>query len=385
MGGVGVVKRGYWPREGRTGSLFRILKNEFVLVASGMAAAVSACFVPISYSYIGYIDFKVIAILFCLMAVVAGIRKLRAFEVLAQSMLQKTGSVRKISLALILMSFFSSMLITNDVALITFVPFTIAVLSFSGKKNIIFVITMQTMAANLGSMLTPVGNPQNLYLYSFFNLEAKDFFFVTMPIVLVSLAIIIVMTILARDSTISVDFPEDARIESWSKLNIFLVLFALCLMSVFGLVSYILVTITVFVVLLMIDRELFIKVDYSLLATFVFFFILVGNIGQLSHVENTVGGLIKGREMISAVLLSQVISNVPAAIMLSGFTKNYAMLIAGTNIGGLGTMVASLASLISFKFYLTTDGAEPVRYMGVFTAANLVVLGALLAFAFVWY
>jgi Na+/H+ antiporter NhaD/arsenite permease-like protein len=365
--------------------LLYFIKNEFVLIGSGIAAVVSACFVHPSYKYIGYIDFKVIAILFCLMAVIAGIRGLGTFEVLAQKMLQKTGSVRTMSLALILIPFFSSMFITNDVALITFVPFTIAVMSFAGEGNLVFVITMQTIAANLGSMLTPVGNPQNLYLYSFFNLKAVDFFHITMPIVLVSLLLIVCMTFLSKNSMIAVDFPESRRVESGRRLNIYLVLFALCLMSVFGMVSCILVTITVCAVLFITDREVFSKVDYGLLSTFVFFFILVGNIGQLSRVESTVRGLIRGREMISAVILSQVISNVPAAIMLSGFTKNYAMLIAGTNIGGLGTMVASLASLISFKIYLSTDDAEPVRYLGVFTAANLFMLAVLIAFALAWF
>ncbi len=365
--------------------ILQTVKKEIVLIVSGIAAAVSAMLVPPSGKYLAYIDFKVIAILFCLMAIIEGIRELGAFDVLAQKMLLKTSSVRTMSLALILMPFFSSMLITNDVALIAFVPFTIAVLSFAGKGNLIFVITMQTIAANLGSMLTPVGNPQNLYLYSFFNLDAGDFFSITMPIVFVSFLIIVGIIMLSKNGTVTVGFPEDRKIESGSRLSVYLVLFAVCILSVFGIINYTSMMVAVCLTVFVTDRNIFSKIDYGLLATFVFFFILIGNIGQLSSVENVMGGLIRGREMICAVALSQVISNVPAAIMLSTFTKNYAMLIAGTNIGGLGTLVASLASLISFKLYLSTDGAEPVKYIGIFTGANVVMLAALLVFAFAWY
>lgn len=365
--------------------LWQIIKKEFLPVAAGTAAAVSAVFVPPSLEYVSYIDFKVIAILFSLMVVIAGIRETGAFEVLAQKMLLKTGSVRTMSLALILLCFFSSMLITNDVALLTFVPFTIAVLSFAGKGNLIFVITMQTVAANLGSMLTPVGNPQNLYLYSFFHLSIKDFLLITLPIVAFSLLIIVGITFVIKNSLVSVNFAKKTDIENRRKLYIFLAMFALCIAAVVGLISYIPMLLAVCLVVMFTDRQTFKKVDYSLMLTFVFFFVFVGNISQLESTQEAIGSIIHGREILFAVLLSQIISNVPAAVMLSSFTDNYPMLIAGTNIGGLGTLVASLASLISFKLYLKTEHAKPVKYLIVFTLVNLLILPTLLTFTFLWY
>jgi len=360
-------------------------KKEFVLVASGVAAAISAAFVPPSKAYLSYIDFRVIVILFCLMAIIAGIRRLGAFEALAQIMLQKTGSVHSMSLVLILLTFFSSMLITNDVALITFVPFTIAVLSFAGRGNLIFVITMQTIAANLGSMLTPVGNPQNLYLYTFYNLGILEFLHITLPIVLISFVIIVGITLFEKNGLVEVSFTEDAKVEDKTRLNIYICLFAVCLAAVFGLISCTSMFVVVVIAILYFDRSIFGKVDYGLLVTFVFFFIFIGNIAQIGAIENSVIRLIRNKEMIFAIALSQVISNVPAAIMLSSFTKNYAMLIAGTNIGGLGSLIASLASLISFRLYLSTENAEPVKYLTIFTVINLLILPVLVAFAYFWY
>lgn len=360
-------------------------KKEIILVASGLAAAISAAFVPPSNAYLSYIDFNIIIMLFCLMAIIEGIRSLGAFEALAQKMLQRTGSIHSMSLVLVLLTFFSSMFITNDVALITFVPFTIAVLSFAGRGNLIFVITMQTIAANLGSMLTPVGNPQNLYLYSFYKLGILDFMHITLPIVLMSLVIIVGITLLEKNGKVKVSFTEAAKVEDKTKLNIYICLFAVCLASVFGMISCALMFAVVSITILSFDRGVIAKVDYGLLITFVFFFIFIGNIAQISVIENSVIRLIRDKEMIFAIALSQVISNVPAAIMLSSFTKNYAMLIAGTNIGGLGSLIASLASLISFRLYLSTENAEPVKYLTVFTGINLLILPLLVVFAFLWY
>lgn len=363
----------------------QVIKPDLVLFISGLAALISAVFNPPTGEYLSYIDFKVIAILFCLMAVNAGIRELGALEVLAQKMLNKTGSVRTMSLTLILLCFFSSMLITNDVALITFIPFTIEVLSFAGKGNLIFIITMQTIAANLGSMLTPVGNPQNLYLYSFFNLGTEDFFRITAPIVIISFIVIVLIILLSKNSTVSVTFSDEKKIQDRRKLNIYIVLYIACLASVFGFFPYTAALTVTIITLSVTDRKILARVDYSLLITFVFFFVFVGNIGHINIIENIFTTLIKGKEMFFAVALSQIVSNVPAAVMLSSFTKNYAMLIAGTNIGGLGTLVASLASLISFKLYLKTKDPEPVKYLGAFTGMNLLILPALLLFAAIWY
>jgi Na+/H+ antiporter NhaD/arsenite permease-like protein len=360
-------------------------KKDTVLVVSGSVSVVTMLFVPPSGEYISYIDFKVLAVLFSLMAIIAGIREMGVFEAAARSLLRKTKRVRTMSLALILLAFFSSMLITNDVALITFVPLSIAVLSFAGKGNLIFVVTMQTIAANLGSMLTPVGNPQNLFLYSRFGVSAKEFFNITVPIVALSLVIITVMTMLSKDDTMEVVLPEGAPIESSRRIALYMVLFIVCLMSVFGVIGHALMLVIVIAGITLTDGGILKKVDYALLLTFVFFFIIVGNVGRMDAVVERMGALIEGRELLASISLSQVISNVPASIMLSSFTDNYRMLIAGTNIGGLGTLVASLASLISYKLYSGSEGAKPAEYLKTFSIYNVAVLLVLSVSAILLY
>ena len=349
-------------------------RKDKVLIVSGSVSAVTMLFVPPSGDYISYIDFKVLAVLFSLMAVIAGIREMGVFEVAARNLLKRTNRVRTMSLALILLAFFSSMLITNDVALITFVPLSIAVLSFAGKGNLIFVVTMQTIAANLGSMLTPVGNPQNLYLYSRFGVSAKEFFMITMPIVALSLVIVTVITLLSKDDNMEVVLPEGTPIESNRRVALYMVLFIVCLLSVFGLINHALMLVIVIAGITFTDGGILKKVDYALLLTFVFFFIIVGNVGRMDAVVERMGALIEGRELFTSIALSQVISNVPAAIILSSFTDNYRMLIAGTNIGGLGTLVASLASRISYKLYSGSEGAKPAEYLKTFSIYNVAVL-----------
>ena len=365
--------------------IIRIIKKDAVLVISGSIAAITMLFVPPSGEYMEYIDFKVLAVLFALMAVIAGLREMGVFELAARSLLKRTKRVRTMSLALVLMAFFSSMLITNDVALITFVPLSIAVLLFAGKGNLIFVVTMQTIAANLGSMLTPVGNPQNLYLYSRFGVKASEFFMITVPIVLLSLVIVTTITMLSKDDTMEVVLPKGAPIESSRRVVLYIVLFAVCLLSVFGVISHALMLVIVVLGITFTDGGILKKVDYALLLTFVFFFIIVGNVGRMDAVVERMGSLINGRELFVSIALSQVISNVPAAIMLSSFTDNYRMLIAGTNIGGLGTLVASLASLISYKLYSASEGAKPVRYLKTFSIYNVAVLFVLIVFAIFLY
>ena len=358
--------------------VLEFIQNEIVLILSALAAVISMILVPPDASYIGYINLGVLALLFCLMIVIAGITKLGVFEVLSQRLLSKAGSLKRLALILVLMCFFASMFITNDVALLTFVPFTVMVLRFAGEKRLIYVIVLQTVAANLGSMLTPMGNPQNLYLYSYFGVDTAEFFKITLPLVCLSGLMIIIFILLIRNKQIDITFTEKAVIQDKKRLIAYLLLFAACLLAVLKVIHYGIAFFVIVIVVLFLDKSLFKRVDYPLLLTFVCFFIFVGNLGRIEAVQRLVSSLIAGRELLFSALLSQIISNVPAAVMLSGFTKNYQALIAGTNIGGLGTLIASLASLISFKLYAKTDGAKPGLYLGVFTIINVWFLAVLL-------
>ena len=352
----------------------QFFKKEPVFVIAAVCAVASMFAVPPSADYLGYIDLRVLELLFCLMAAVAGMQAEGSFLVLSQRLLTGkksmrlvlsqrllTGkkSMRLLTMTLVMLPFFSSMLITNDVSLITFVPFAVLVLELTGQSHrLAWVVTLQSIAANIGSMLTPVGNPQNLYLSSYYQIPTGSFFAVTVPVVALSFVLLAACCMAEKKQVIEVHFDRREKIHSKSRLTLFAVLFLVSLLAVLHVISsHTALGITVALMLLC-ARDVLKKVDYWLLATFVCFFIFAG-----------------------AVLSSQIISNVPAAVLLSNFTTDAKGMLLGTNIGGLGTLVASLASLISFKQYIRTPGAKPLRYLGLFTAANVVMLVVLYIFA----
>lgn len=357
------------------------IKKEIVLTVSFIAAVISAFFVPPDAEYIGYIDFRVLCLLFCLMAVVLGLRGCGLFEVLSHKLLSGEKSLFSLVLALVMLPFFFSMLVTNDVALITFVPFTITALSLTGKRGaLIPTVVLQTVAANLGSMATPVGNPQNLFIYARYGLSPADFFPVVLPIAAVSLVLLLLACLFLSRGAVSVKFDNTPRLNRSSFL-VWAALFALCILSVFKLINYALLFAVIFLFLLIFARKIFLNIDYSLLLTFVCFFIFSGNLGRIPEVSGLLQSVVQKSALFSSALASQLISNVPAAVLLSGFTEDWRGLLAGVNVGGLGTPVASLASLISLKLYLNSAEPKPLRFLLVFTAANIAGLALLLLLA----
>ena len=357
------------------------IKKEAVLVISGILAVVSMLFIPPSVEYISYIDFKTLSVLLCLMIVMAGLRKIGVFSAMARVLLERTSMLRSTMLILVLLCFFTSMAITNDVALITFVPFAIAVLSDAGPKDkVIFTVVMQTVAANLGSMLTPIGNPQNLYLYSVSGMSASEFIQLMLPYSVLSLALILICILFEKNRKILYSSPNEKITIPVKQTALYIVLFVLCLLTVAGYIPYYITLAVIIAVTVISDWTLIKKADYSLLLTFVFFFIFIGNMGNITQFRDWLANMINGRETIISVLSSQVISNVPAALLLSGFTEKYEQLIIGTNIGGLGTLIASMASLISYKYFAVFDGSKKGRYLIQFTGINLIFLAALIMF-----
>lgn len=365
--------------------LIEFLKRETVLTVAILLAIVSAVMIPPDGEYAGYIDFRTLSVLFCLMTVMSGLQKLGVFRNIAKILLQHTQNTMQLVEVLVLLCFFFSMIITNDVALITFVPFTFIVLRLSGedsvKKLAVPVIVLQTIAANLGSMLTPIGNPQNLYLYGKAQMSAGAFILLMLPYSLLSLFLLVICgAIVAKRSGIEVrgtdvSLPEEEKVEQKEYLLPgYLLLFALCLLTVAHIVPYPLTLGIVILMVLILDRETMGKVDYSLLLTFVGFFIFIGNMGRMPAFCEFLQKIIGGREVMTAVIASQVISNVPAALLLSGFTENITALIIGTNLGGLGTLIASMASLISYKQVVRQIPGEKKKYFGWFTLANIVFL-----------
>lgn len=358
------------------------IKKEPVLAVSACFMVFSVCFVPPSAAYWGYIDFRVLSLLFCLMAVVAGLQKHGLFTWLAAHSLTGKRKRRTLFLLLVLLPFFSSMLVTNDVALITFVPFAVLILELTGQqKYLIFVVVLQTVAANLGSMATPVGNPQNLYLYSAFQLSAGEFFGTVLPYAALAIPLLILCVHFCPQEEVTVALPEAAALGDKKRIALYGILFFLCLLSVFHVLPYGILLGTVCLALLLADRSLYRAMDYGLLLTFVCFFIFAGNIGAMDGIRALLQKLLARQPLLASALASQVISNVPAALLLSGFTDDWRALLLGTDLGGLGTPIASLASLISFRLYMKTRGASAGRYLAFFLAVNVVGLAGFLAIA----
>lgn len=364
-------------------------KKETVLCVSFILAVVSMFLVPPDRAYLGYIDFRTLAILFCLMSVMAGLQKAGVFEWIAKKLLGHVRSGRGLILTLVLLCFFSGMFITNDVALITFVPVTFILLDMLGDgqkdKLALPVVVMQTIAANLGSMLTPVGNPQNLYLYGKAGLSIREFLMLMLPYTLLSLALLVIWSLIQGRAWPHVLKPVGVLAGKETSpgrgivypIVAYLALFLLCLLAVGHIVPWQAAFLAVVITVSLMDRQVFTKVDYSLLLTFTCFFVFVGNVGRIPVFRNLLQGVITGREVGTAILVSQVISNVPAALLLSGFTEDFAGLIVGTNLGGLGTLIASMASLISYKYVTKEANGCKRKYIVLFTAGNVFFLAAL--------
>lgn len=358
------------------------LRREPVLCISAVSAALSMLLTPPSAAYLNYVDWRVISLLFCLMAVVAGLQDCGVFAVLAQRLLAGEKRLRFVTLVLVLLPFFTSMLVTNDVALITFVPFSILVLGLIGRtERLAYVVVLQTIAANLGSMATPVGNPQNLYLYATYELTPGQFFTAVLPLVLASLAGLTAAAVWGRPESIRVAFPQPVRVRRPGRLGLMCLLFVLCLLCVCRLLPYPALVAVVLSALVIFGRDLFRRLDYALLLTFVCFFLFAGNVGANPAVREVLTAVLARNTALASGIASQVISNVPAAVLLSGFTADWRGLLIGVNVGGLGTPIASLASLISLKAYLRSAGARPGRYLAVFLLANGIALAVLCACA----
>ena len=361
--------------------IIKYLKDEVVLAVALVAALLSMLVIPPDAAYAGYVDTHVLMLLFALMAVVAGLKRCGLMDRICDALVRSAGSVRKLGMALSLACFFSAMLVTNDVALITFVPLITALLG-AKPAQLILAVTIETIAANLGSMATPIGNPQNLYLYAHYGMPMGEFLGAVGPLTVASFVLVLLACLLLSGEKIA-PAAADAQDRPVDKKALALhgVQFAACLLSVLGVLPIGVSFAFVLVSMLLYNRALLLQVDYALLATFVCFFVFVGNLGRVDAVSSMLGSVIAGREMEVGILASQVISNVPAALMLSGFTQDACALMRGVDLGGLGTLVASLASLISFKLYMKAPGAKAGKYLGVFTGMNVAFLAVLYALA----
>ena len=334
------------------------------------AAVITSFIVPIDREYIGYFDFKTLTCLFSVLAVVCALKNIRFFYILAKRTVRIFKNTRMSILALVYITFIGSMLIANDMALLTFLPLGYFVLTTTGKeKHMAFTFIMQNIAANLGGMLTPFGNPQNLYLYTKFNIPNSEFMAIMAPPFVLSVALITLCCIVFVKPE-SLDIPDGEDKLPPARTALYICLFALAIAIVFRGIPYWIGLIVIPAVLLFADRKALATVDYPLLLTFVFFFIFSGNMARIDAVREFFSVLMEKSTLLFSVLSCQCISNVPSAILLSQFTDNYPDLLVGVNIGGVGTLIASLASLITFREYCRHNPGKAGYYVRTFSLFN---------------
>lgn len=363
-----------------TSKIWAFVKQNIVMLIALLAAIVTSCIVPPDKEYIGYFDFKTLTCLFCVLAVVCALKNIKFFYILALKIVQVFKNARISVLALVYITFIGSMLIANDMALLTFLPLGYLVLTTTGKRKYMAVtFILQNIAANLGGMLTPFGNPQNLYLYTKFEIPTLEFMSIMAPPFLLSILLITLCCIIfVKPEPLELQ-KEEVKLDP-KRTVLYLILFALSIIIVFRVIPYWIGLIIIPVVLLIVDRKALLMVDYSLLLTFVFFFIFAGNMARIDTVRNVFSGLLEKNTLLVSVLSCQIISNVPSAILLSQFTGNYRDLLVGVNIGGVGTLISSLASLITFREYVKLNPGKGKFYVLVFSLFNFAFLFILTGF-----
>lgn len=360
--------------------IWAFVKQNIVMLIALLAAIVTSCIVPPDKEYIGYFDFKTLTCLFCVLAVVCALKNIKFFYILALKIVQVFKNARISVLALVYITFIGSMLIANDMALLTFLPLGYLVLTTTGKRKYMAVtFILQNIAANLGGMLTPFGNPQNLYLYTKFEIPTLEFMSIMAPPFLLSILLITLCCIIfVKPEPLELQ-KEEVKLDP-KRTVLYLILFALSIIIVFRVIPYWIGLIIIPVVLLIVDRKALLMVDYSLLLTFVFFFIFAGNMARIDAVRNVFSGLLEKNTLLVSVFSCQIISNVPSAILLSQFTDNYRDLLVGVNIGGVGTLISSLASLITFREYVKLNPGKGKFYVLVFSLFNFAFLFILTGF-----
>lgn len=358
------------------------LKANTVLIISNVAAAITCFFVPFDEEYLGYFDLRTLSCLFCTLAVVAAFKNIRFFVWLADIIVRRFKSIRTVIVSLVFVTYFGSMIMANDMALVTFLPLGYFVLeSCNGKRYMAFTFIMQNIAANLGGMLTPFGNPQNLYLYSFFNIGAAEFFKIMALPFAAAFLLILGTCLFVKPEKVQVTTKKRPAPKAW-RVAVYSALFIVSVLIVFRIFPYYWGLLAVTVALLVLDFRSVLKVDYGLLLTFCAFFVFSGNMSRIEPVQKFLGTLMDIDPLAFGILSCQVISNVPSAVLLSRFTTDYARLLIAVNLGGLGTPIASLASLITLNTYRKLMPGDTKKYILLFLALNFGFLLILAGFGY---
>ena len=359
-------------------------KNTVFCVAC-LAALITSVIVPPDKEYLGYFDTRTLTNLFLTLSVVCALKNIRFFSILARRIVILTGSLRTLTLALVYITFIGSMLIANDMALITFLPLGYFALAVTGNDEYMaYVFILQNISANLGGMLTPFGNPQNLYLYSAFNIPTGEFTEIMLPPFILAVALLTVCCLCLKNAKLVIAKEPPQKLDM-KRTVLLLTLFACSILIVFRIINYIVGLVVITAALVIIDRKALKDVDWGLLGTFTMFFVFSGNMARIGGVNKLVSALLNKSTLLVSILSCQFISNVPTAILMSRFTENYRELLLGVNIGGTGTLISSLASLITFSQYRRIYPGRTKKYLLMFAAMNALFLGIMTAATYLFF
>lgn len=358
----------------------RFVKKEVVLSIAIVATVITIFFVPIDKEYLDYFEYKTLIALFCMLAVVAGLKNTNVFELISKKLIGLFKTRRAVICCLIYGTFFFDMIVANDMSLITFLPLTYIVLhSTNNDKYLAITFILQTIAANMGGMITPYGNPQNLYLYSYYNIPTLEFFGVLLIQSITVAVLLFIASLFIKNEPLTLKNEEKFEIKK-KELIVYAILFVFVILSIFRVVPHVVTLAIVVLAVLIVDRQRFKYVDYALLATFCVFFIFSGNIARIPDIKELISSIVAENTLIAGIVSCQFISNVPTAIFLSKFTEpeNYRDLLVSVNIGSLGIIISSLASLITLKEYLKHQPKGFKKYMIKFTLVNTAFLVVLI-------
>jgi Na+/H+ antiporter NhaD/arsenite permease-like protein len=367
---------------------YLILKDKVFLIAV-LIAILTMFFVPPSKQYLSYFNYKVLVVMFTIMLSVAGIYESHFFYFVATKLVMHLKNMRFIALSIVLTTFFLAMFLTNDAVLLTLIPFSIFILKHvKMEKQIIIIIILQTIAANLGSALTPMGDPQNIYLYAYYQISFLDFMRMTLPVTIIGGLLITITTIILMPKAV-VELNITTPKVNLKSLAIYGLILLNALFSILRIVPLIYTLIVTLILGLIFARHLFKRVDWYLLLTFVSFFIITGNLSEMEGIGNFLSAFLDGNIKVyfTGMLSSQLISNVPSAVLLSTFTdaSMAKYLLQGVNVGSMGTLVASLASLISFKYILRDYPKLTKRYILYYSLISIIYMAIITFFLLVLF
>ena len=359
--------------------LKNLFKKEVMLSVSLLVAVASLFITPPSRELLHDINWRTLATLFMLLSVLEGFKSENIFAPLIKRT-KNLSTMKNLTIFFVFCVFFSSMFVTNDVSLIIFVPLTIILFRAGGKEQYILpVLTFENIAAIRGSLLMPFGSPQNLFLYAKSGISTPDFIKMMLPLWIFSafLLLIFIFLLYKKDLGEKIEIKELPQNNDDRKLHhkrriMYQVLFVIVVASIVTRTHYYPVVLgLVFITLLIGDRKILVKTDYVLLLTFLCFFTFSSSICRHPAISGFLERSVAGHEYIWSILLSQVISNVPASIVLYPFSTNLRALLYGLDSAGLCSLIGSLASVINLRLYMREYPGKVFAFIKTFTWISL--------------